>query len=118
MSGGAGQCHCEDGLQKAVDLVVGGLPVTGKKKMSHLASRRRVWGNYRLVSLTLAFRKIVEQILLTAISWLLEGKKVTGNSQDGLTKGKSCLTHLIAFCDGMRGSGYQVNAVYLDLSGG
>lgn len=44
MSGGAGPCHYEDGLQKVVDAVVGGLPVAGKKKMSHLASRRRMSG--------------------------------------------------------------------------
>lgn len=57
MSEGAGQCHCEDGLQKVADVVVGGLPVAGKKKMSHLASVRGMWGNYRLVSLTLAFKE-------------------------------------------------------------
>lgn len=48
MSGGAGQCHCEAGFQKAVDLVAGGLPRTGKNTVS----RRRMGGNYRLVSLT------------------------------------------------------------------
>lgn len=69
--GEAGQCPCEDGLQKAVDLRAGGLAITGKKKMSHLASRRRMWGNYRQVSLTLGFRKIVGEILLTAMSGLL-----------------------------------------------
>jgi len=83
----------------------GGLPVTGKKTMSHLASGRRMWGgDYRQVSLTVALRKIVEQTLLTAMSRHLQGKKVTGNSQDGLTKGKSCLTCPIACCDRMHDS--------------
>lgn len=101
-----------------LDWMVGGLPVTGKKKMSHLASGRRMWGNDRLFRLTLALRKIVGQIFLTAMLWLLQGKKVTGNSQDGLTKGKSCLTRLIAFCDRTGClSRYQVNVVYLGFSG-
>lgn len=98
--GGAGQCHCEDGLQKVLDWTVEGLPVTGRKKVSHLASRRRMWGNYRLLSVTLALRKTVEQILLTAVLWLLQGRKVTRNSQNGSSRGKSCLTCLIVFCDG------------------
>lgn len=45
--------YCEDGLQKAVDLLAGWLQITRRKKMSHQASRRRMWGNYRLVSVSL-----------------------------------------------------------------
>lgn len=68
--------YFKDGLQKEVDLVAGWLPVTGGKKMSPLASRRRMWGNYRLVSLTLAFRNIMGQILLTAMSSLFVREEV------------------------------------------
>lgn len=50
--------------------------------------------------------------------WALIRQEGDGNSQDRLPRGKSCLTCLIAFCDGMCGSGYQVNVVYLGLSGG
>lgn len=49
--------------------------------------------------------------------WALRRQEGDGNSQDGLPRGKSCLTRLIAFCDGMCGSGCQVNVVYLGLSG-
>lgn len=62
--------YFEDGLQKEVDLVAGWLPVTRRKKMSQPASGRRMWGNYRLVSLTLAFRNNMGQILLKAMSTL------------------------------------------------
>jgi len=39
--------------------------------------------------------KIMEQILLEARSRHMKEKKMTGNSQHGLTNGKSCLTSLI-----------------------
>jgi len=37
----------------------------------------------------------MEQILLEARSRHMKEKKMTGNSQHGLTNGKSCLTSLI-----------------------
>ncbi|GAB0180142.1 mitochondrial enolase superfamily member 1 [Grus japonensis] len=49
----------------------------------------------------------------------VEEKKVFGSSQHGFTKGKSCLTNLIAFCDGMTSwvdEGRAVDGVYLDFS--
>ncbi|GAB0182561.1 mitochondrial enolase superfamily member 1 [Grus japonensis] len=49
----------------------------------------------------------------------MEEKKVIGSGQHGFTKGKSCLTNLIAFCDGMTGlvdEERAVDVVYLDLS--
>jgi len=75
-------------------------------------------GNYRLVSLTSIPGKVMEQLILEVIIKQVEEKKVIRSHQHGFTKGKSCLTNLIAFCDGTIGfvdEGRAVDVICLDF---
>lgn len=59
------------------------------------------------------------QLILEASSRYVKGKRVSKSSQHRFTKGKSCLTNQIAFCDGTAGwidEERAKDAVYLYFS--
>jgi len=63
--------------------------------------------------------RVMEQLILYVISKRMEEKNAIRSSQHGFTKGKSCLTNLIAFYDGMTDwvdERRAVDVVYLDFS--
>ncbi|TRZ08579.1 hypothetical protein HGM15179_018527 [Zosterops borbonicus] len=61
--------------------------------------KKEVLGNYWPDSLTSIPGNVMECLILKAISWHMDGKKVIRSTQHGFTKGKSCLANLISFYD-------------------
>ncbi|KAK4807886.1 LOW QUALITY PROTEIN: hypothetical protein QYF61_007792 [Mycteria americana] len=85
----------------------------------HRKGRKEDPGNYRPVSLTLVPGKVMEQIILSAITQHVQDNQVMRPSQHGFMKGRSCLTILISFYDKVTrlvDEGKAVDVVYLDFS--
>ncbi|PKU32020.1 hypothetical protein llap_17675 [Limosa lapponica baueri] len=61
--------------------------------------RKKEPGNYVLVSLTSVPGKVMEQIILSAITWHIRDNQAVRPSQHGFTEGRSCLTNLVSFYD-------------------
>ncbi|KAK4827462.1 hypothetical protein QYF61_018255 [Mycteria americana] len=73
---------------------------------------------FRPVSLTSVLGKLMEQIILSAITWHVENNQGIKPSQHEFRKGRSCLTNLISFYDKVTclvDEGKAVD-VYLDFS--
>ncbi|KAK4829469.1 LOW QUALITY PROTEIN: hypothetical protein QYF61_004759 [Mycteria americana] len=75
-------------------------------------------GNYRPGSLTSVLGKLMEQIILTAITRHVEDNQGIKPSQHGFRKGRSCFTNLIFYDKVTRlgDPGKAVDVVYLDFS--
>ncbi|KAM9591097.1 uncharacterized protein ACIBXB_006040 [Morphnus guianensis] len=61
--------------------------------------RREDPGNYRLVSLISIPGNIMEQFILSVLTWHVQDNQGIRPSQHGFMKGRSCLTNLISFYD-------------------
>ena len=75
-------------------------------------------GNHRPVGLTSVPGKVVEQIILSAVTQHIQDNQVMRPSHHGFMKGESCLTNLI-FYDKVTclvDEGKAVDVVYLDFS--
>ena len=62
--------------------------------------------------------KVTDKIFLKTILNHMKDKKVTGSRHYGFSKGKSCLTNLIAFYNevtGLEDEGRAVDVAYLDF---
>ena len=68
-------------------------------------------GNYRQVSLTSYPEKLIEQLILDAVSRHIKDTRVIRGHQYGFTKGNSCLTNLVAFYEDIIRGIYDGKAV-------
>ncbi|GAB0206006.1 mitochondrial enolase superfamily member 1 [Grus japonensis] len=76
-------------------------------------------GNYRPVSLTSVLGKIMEQLILSALTRQVQDNQEIRPSQHRFMKGRSCLTNLISFYDQVTrlvDEGKAVDVIYLDFS--
>ncbi|GAB0210177.1 mitochondrial enolase superfamily member 1 [Grus japonensis] len=75
--------------------------------------------NYRPVILTSVLGKVMEQIILGALTKRVQDNQGIRPSQHGFMKGRSCLTNLISFYDQVTclvDEGKAVDVIYLDFS--
>lgn len=72
------------------------VPQDWKRAKSTLIFKKKDSRNYRPVIFTSVPGKVVEKILLRSMFKQIKDKKVFGSSQHRFTRGKSCLSNLIA----------------------
>ncbi|GAB0176192.1 mitochondrial enolase superfamily member 1 [Grus japonensis] len=85
----------------------------------HKKGQKEDPGNYRPVSMTSVLGKVMEQIILSAITWHIQDNQVIRPSQHVFMKGRSCLTNLISFYGKVThlvDEGKAVDVIYLDFS--
>ena len=76
-------------------------------------------GNYRPLSLISMPGKVMEQIILSAITRHVQENQAIRPSQHGFMKGRSCLTNLTSFYDTVTclvAEGEAVDVLYLGFS--
>ncbi|XP_065510682.1 olfactory receptor 14J1-like [Caloenas nicobarica] len=81
--------------------------------------RKEDLGTYRSVNLTSVLGKVVEQMILANITQHLQENHVIRPSQNGLVKGRSCLTNLISYYNKVTQlveEGKTVDVLHLDFS--
>ena len=79
---------------------------------------REELGNYRPVSLTSVVGKVLETLIKDQMRNHLNKYKLIKDSQHGFTKGSSCLTNLLEFCQAVSDwvdEGKAVDIVYPDF---
>lgn len=116
---GAGWCHCKvtfNYLWKVMGTERESQRLEKSRHHSYL--QERGLGNYRLVRFTSVPGKVMKQLILGITSEHTKDKKIR-TGQHGFTKGKLCLTDLIAFYNEVTSSEGQESTedvVYFDFS--
>ena len=81
--------------------------------------KKSVPGNYRPVSLTSQIGKLLEKIIKDEITGHLSQYHLLNDTQHGFMRGRSCLTNLLTYMEGvtrMLDEGKNVDIIYLDFA--
>ena len=117
------KCELVDLLTKICNLSLNSASVPEDWKVANVVpifkkGSRGDPGNYRPVSLTSIPGKLVETIIKNKISGHIDDQKLMRKTQHGFCKGRSCLTNLLEFFEGVNkqvDKGDPIDIVYLDF---